>query len=44
MSALLVILGDEERQLGPQFGTEEEQAASPTRESIDRDAVELALP
>ncbi len=32
------------RQLGPQFRTPAEHAASPARESIDRDAVELTLP
>jgi predicted nucleotidyltransferase len=32
------------RQLGPQFRTPEQFAASPIRESIDLDAVELLLP
>lgn len=32
------------RQLGPQFRTEAQHAASPARESIDRDAVELTVP
>jgi predicted nucleotidyltransferase len=31
------------RQLGPQFRTEGQHLASPSRESIDRDAIELAL-
>jgi predicted nucleotidyltransferase len=32
------------RQLGPQFRTPEQHAASPAREAIDADAVELDLP
>ena len=32
------------RQLGPQFRTEAQHAASPSRDAIDRDAVELELP
>jgi predicted nucleotidyltransferase len=32
------------RQLGPQFRTPEQFAASPIRESIERDAFELVLP
>jgi predicted nucleotidyltransferase len=32
------------RQLGPQFRTPEQFAASPIRDTIERDAVELVLP